>query len=36
MCNHIKSQVYGMRENRIFSPSPREANFGSAKHTYVG
>ena len=33
ICNHIKPQVYGMQENPIFSPSPREANFGFGKHT---
>ena len=33
ICNHIKPQVYGMQENRIFSPSAREANFGFGKHT---
>ena len=34
ICNHIKPQVYGMQENRIFSPSAREANFKSPQHTY--
>ena len=33
ICNHIKPQVCGMQENLIFSPSPREANFGFGKHT---
>ena len=33
ICNHIKPQVYSLRENWIFSPSTHEANFGSAKHT---
>ena len=34
ICNHIKPQVYSLRENQIFSPSAREANFKSPQHTY--